>query len=132
MVSESKSRGSVPDLLPQCVPHPPHSNHHYGKGFIYLLDLSVGDLSGSVTTIRASPLVTVRLELKDPPDIVDLEDDRKCRINDDITLLWYDIIHFNVVVIVCLYSIFSFDISPCFYYEPLHSVDIPQFGESMY
>ena len=60
---------------------------------VYTTDLTVGDLSGHMTTVRASPLVSVVMEIEDPPTTVDLMDDRKCRINDDITLLWYDIMH---------------------------------------
>ena len=92
--------GVSTSCAPTDVPHTPYNMYHIlptlttisGKGLFCLLDLSVGDLSGSVTTIRASPLVTVGIQLKDPPNTLDLEDDRKCRINDDITLLWYDII----------------------------------------
>ena len=59
----------------------------------YATDLTVGDLSGHMTTVRASPLVSVVMEIDDPPTTIDLMDDRKCHINDDITLLWYDITH---------------------------------------
>ena len=59
-------------------------------------DLTVGDLTGTVTTLRSSPLVTVVMEFNDIPSTVDLMNDRKCTINDDITLLWYDIIHIQL------------------------------------
>ena len=45
---------------------------------VYTTDLTVGDLSGHMTTIRASPLVSVVMEIEDPPTTVDLMDDRKC------------------------------------------------------
>ena len=67
--------------------------------FCLLSDLTVGDLSGHMTTVRASPLVSVVMEIDDPPTAIDLMDDRKCRINDDITLLWYDITHDRSVII---------------------------------
>ena len=63
-----------------------------------LSDLTVGDLSGHMTTVRASPLVSVVMKIDDPPTTIDLMDDRKCRINDDITLLWYDITHDRSVI----------------------------------
>ena len=56
-------------------------------------DLTVGDLSGTVTTIRASPLVMVVMEFEDFQTSLDLMDDRKCSVSDDIILLWYDVIY---------------------------------------
>ena len=55
------------------------------------LDLTVGDLTGTVTTIRTSPLVTVVMEFEDLQSTLDLVADRKCPVDDNITLLWYDI-----------------------------------------
>ena len=61
--------------------------------FVFCLsDLTVGDLSGTVTTIRASPLVTVAMEFDNLQSTLDLVSDRKCTVSNDITLLWYDII----------------------------------------
>ena len=59
---------------------------------LLLSDLTVGDLSGTVTTIRASPLVTVAMEFDNLQSTLDLVSDRKCTVSNDITLLWYDII----------------------------------------
>lgn len=83
--------------------------------YVDFADLSIGDLSGSVTTVRASPLVGVTMEFKDPQTIVDLEDDRKCHIDDDITLLWYDItVNSDVCVHMCCVFYLQFHCLPMF------------------
>ena len=92
------------------------------------LDLTIGDQTGAVTTIRTSPLVTVVMEFEDLRSTLDLVADRKCPVGDDITLLWYDIMEIHTCRLIISAICFSFQVSPCFYYEAVHTVDVPEFG----